>query len=408
LIIHRLLKYRDCDGKVNMEFELTDYQIELRRLLHRNPELSGHEKKTARTITEYIKKYNPDGVINNLGGEGVAFIFNGAQMGTGADKGPTVMIRCELDALPIDEINQVEYRSGERNVMHACGHDGHMTIAASLAPILNRRKPNRGRVVLLFQPAEETGRGADLVIGDRKFRKITPDYIFALHNLPGFSKGTIILSRQNFAAASRGMIIKLTGKTSHAAEPEKGNSPAMAMSRIVEMLSGLKDEKNNFKDFKLATVIHVRLGEIAFGTTPGYAEVIATLRSYRNDDMEKLANMAESRAHTIADNSNIGCEVEWTEEFPATVNHEKCTELIESAISKTGYPSQYIEKPFKWSEDFGHFTEKFCGAMFGIGAGIDHPSIHNPDFDFPEEIIPNGVRMFTSIIEEITGLTAGE
>ncbi len=372
--------------------------IELRRRLHRHPELSGREHETARTIVEYIEQYHPDEIITGLGGEGLAFVFDGSE------SGPTVMIRCELDALPIQEINRFDYRSTRKNVMHACGHDGHMTIVAGLAPLLHRRKPERGRVVLLFQPAEETGRGADMVIRNGKFGDVQPDYIFAMHNLPGFPRGSIVLSRQNFAAASRGMIIKLSGKTSHAAEPEKGNSPAPVMARIVQMLNRLKDEQDGFRDFKLATVIHVRLGEIAFGTTPGYAEVIATLRSYRNDDMEALSRTAASRAEDIAAGDDIGCEVEWTEEFPATVNHEKCVQFIKSAVSDNAYRLQYIEKPFKWSEDFGHFTEKYCGAMFGLGSGLDHPSIHNPDFDFPEEIIAPGINMFTSVVEKTAGL----
>lgn len=190
--------------------------VNLRKDLHRNPELAGQEKRTSEKILESIKKFNPDEIISGIAGRGLVFIFNGRE------EGRTILFRSELDALPINEQNDFEYRSRKENVAHKCGHDGHMTILAGLASLLKSERPDKGKVVLLFQPAEETGEGAYAVLNDEKFAQIKPDYVFALHNLPGFMAGSVVVKPGIFAAASKGMIIKLHGKTSHASEPETG------------------------------------------------------------------------------------------------------------------------------------------------------------------------------------------
>jgi amidohydrolase len=372
--------------------------IELRKELHRNPELSGHEYMTAQRIESFIRKFEPVEVIKNLGGAGIAFVF------AGKSNGKTILIRCDLDALPIEESNEFEYRSSVRGVSHKCGHDGHMAIVSGLAKMVSEKGLEKGRVILLFQPAEETGEGAEKVLSDEKFKKLTPDYAFALHNLPGFPTGNIILRNQHFASASKGMIVTLKGKTSHAAEPENGRSPAVAMAKIILELTELPNQQN-FSDFTLITVIHAALGEIAFGTTPGYAEVRATLRSYRNDDMETLTEKAIRLVKNNAQAEDLEWEIDWTEEFPATVNDEDCFQIIKKATETIESKLKLIEKPFKWSEDFGHFTAKFNGALFGLGAGENHSQLHNPDYDFPDEIIETGIRIFYEIIKSCNNET---
>ncbi len=169
-----------------------DELIKLRKDLHCNPELSGKEKNTSAKIKNFISQFNPDEVISNIGGNGIAFIFKGKE------EGKTILFRSELDALPISEQNDFEYKSSVENVSHKCGHDGHMTILSGLASLLKNKKPDRGKVVLLFQPAEETGEGAAKVLEDKKFEQINPDYVFALHNLPGYPAGSVVIKNGNF------------------------------------------------------------------------------------------------------------------------------------------------------------------------------------------------------------------
>lgn len=369
--------------------------IAFRKYLHKYPELSKKEYKTAKKIKEFISGNTPDEIIEKLGGTGLAAIHNGKS------HGKTVLIRADIDALPISEINDFEHKSVFPEVGHKCGHDGHTTILAGLSVVLRENPPEKGRVVLLFQPSEETGEGADMVLNDPQFEKLKPDFVFALHNLPGYETSSIVIRKQHFAAASKGMTVKLFGKTSHAANPELGISPALAVAEIIQQLSSLSALKDGFHDFKLITVIHTRIGEIAFGTTPGYAEVRATLRSFRNDDMEVLTNKAVAIVEDASDKYGLKPEIGWQEEFPATINDEKCVQVLRQVAEENQFNVDEPGSPFRWSEDFGYFTLKYPGALFGIGSGEKHPSLHNPDYDFPDEIIPTGIRMFDGIIRKM-------
>jgi len=369
--------------------------VALRQQLHQHPEISGEEVNTATRIKTFINTFNPDRIVDNVGGYGLLVEFNGIE------KGPTVMFRCELDALPIKEKNTLSYHSKNQGKGHLCGHDGHMAMVAGLSSYLKAKRPKKGRVVLLFQPSEEDGQGADRIIHDQKFKKFEPDYIFAIHNLPGYPMHKVILSDQNFASASRGMAITLTGKSSHAAEPEKGINPGMGMSKIVMQIEELLKNKSLFKDFILITPIHARLGNIAYGTSPGDAEVHFTLRSYLNSDMDILIKKAEEIVEEIARQEKLKTKISYEEIFPATKNNPECTQIVAQACAKSGLNSGALEEPFRWSEDFGHFTSKFPGALFGLGSGTDQPALHNPDFDFPDELIPTGMSLYKAIYEYI-------
>lgn len=372
--------------------------VHFRKNLHKFPELSKKEYETAKKIKEFVSGNQPAEIIEGLGGTGLAVVFRGKA------PGKTVLIRADIDALPIGELNDaIDYKSVNAGVAHLCGHDGHSAILAGLSSVLSHNPPTNGNVVLLFQPAEETGEGAALVLSDPAFAAIAPDYVFALHNLPGFEKNGIVMRNEHFAAASKGMIIRLTGKTSHAANPEHGISPALAVAQIIQQLTQLSEAKDGFYAFKLITVIYTRIGEIAFGTTPGYAEVMATLRSYRNDDMEVLTNKAIKIVEEAADFYGLQEKIEWREEFPATINQTGCSDIVKEVAAENGFEIISPAEPFRWSEDFGHFTMKYPGALFGVGSGKKHPALHNPDYDFPDEIIPTSIMMFYGIIKKLLG-----
>ncbi len=378
--------------------EILDKATELRKLLHQHPELSGREKQTALRIRDWLERQKPDQVIEGLGGHGLAAIFDSGS------PGPTVLFRADLDALPIDEINTFSYKSENPGVSHKCGHDGHMAILSGFAMLLRERRPKKGKLILLYQPEEENGQGAAKVIEDDKFEKIQPDYAFALHNLPGFRKKAVIMKQGPFAAASKGMIVKLKGRSSHAAHPEQGHSPVHMMTDLINGLMAIPKEKKHFRDFVLLTIIHARLGEVAFGTNPGKGAVMATLRTYRDDDMDILNEKARELAQELSKKHDIGIEISYTEEFPATNNHPEASDVVFEAMQRADVETEEIEAPFRWSEDFGHFTGARKGALFGIGSGLDHPSLHNHDYDFPDEILETGIGMFYHIADQLVNL----
>ena len=275
-------------------------------------------------------------------------------------------------------------------------------------------KQNNKRIILLFQPAEETGEGALQMLQDENMQKLNLkiDYFFALHNIPSYEKNLIVCRENTFAAASTGIIIEFEGLTSHAAEPQNGKNPALALSELTTFLYFLSEnvikEKEN-KDFVLVTVVDAILGEtsrkslddIAFGVSPAKARVCATLRSYLDKDLQLLSQKTEQKAQELADNYDLKLKISYSEKFAATTNTKKSVELIQKAAKKLGLDYQNKEKPFSWSEDFGQFTQRFEGAMFGLGSGKNTPELHHSNYDFPDDITQTGINVFVSLIEEI-------
>lgn len=366
-----------------------------RKELHRHPELSGKEHETASRIKAFLQRFEPDEVIDRIGGSGVAAIFEGKQAG------PTILIRCELDALPIQEVNTFEHRSKRAGVSHKCGHDGHMAIICGLAEILHAYKIEKGRVVLLFQPAEENGKGAAAVLADKKFEQIKPDYVFALHNIPGFAESQIIIKSGSFTPSVNSIIIQLKGKTAHASEPHNGINPALAMTEITQQLLSLNQHDISQEDFCVATPVYLSLGDKAYGVSAGYGEVHFTLRCGNNAFMQKTEQKAASLAKEVAQKHRLGCDINWEESFYANENDAQAVALICESAKACGLPIFEADVPFPWGEDFGLFTASFKGAMFGLGAGEDVPALHNPDYDFPDHIIPAGINTFYTIIQKI-------
>jgi amidohydrolase len=374
---------------------------QLRKTIHKHPELSHQEQQTAKRIVALFENFAPDEVHTQLGGYGVAFVYSGQ------NDGPTTLIRCELDALPIQEQNTFSHRSMTDGVSHKCGHDGHMAILSSLGATLANRRPTQGRVILCFQPAEETGAGAIGMVTDAKFAALKPDYAFALHNYPGIKLGTVAVKAGTFNCASQGIIITLNGKTSHAAHPEDGVSPAIAMCQIIEQLNQLPQTlaKQGIKDKLWVTVIHAKLGEVAFGTSPGEAIVMATLRSESNMAMDTLVEMTQALSRRCALYAGLEIDFSFEDVFQASVNSQEGCDRVIEACQKTSTEYILMDEPMRWSEDFGQFTAVAQqGAMFALGAGIESPQLHNPDYDFSDELIPIGHALFLDLINQINAL----
>lgn len=374
---------------------MTDTLIKLRHRLHGAPELSNGEEQTAETITAFLEESHPDEIITDIGGHGLAAVFDSGR------PGPRILVRCELDALPIPETISLPYGSSTENAAHKCGHDGHMTIVAGLGTRLAEQRPKSGAVILLFQPAEEKGQGARRVIDDKKYSELKPDYALALHNLPGFPRGSMILRRGVFASASTGLHVHLKGRTSHAAEPESGNSPALAIAELIQRFSAMPQFHAALHEAAKVTVIHARLGEVAFGTSPGEADVMATLRAHEQEVIDRLMDEAIAIAEHTAESYGLQVTTELKEPFPSTANDDDVVGMLEKAAGKVGLEVISREIPFAWSEDFGHFTAEHKGALFGLGAGEDHPVLHHPEYDFPDDLIEPGIAVFEAAIKLI-------
>lgn len=367
----------------------------LRRDLHRNPEVSGEEIATAQRITAELRALGADRIWQGLGGHGVAAEFKG----TGP--GPTVLLRCELDGLPIRELSDLPYKSLIDGKGHLCGHDGHMVSMLGVGMRLAIRPPS-GRVILLFQPAEETGAGAKAVIEDDRWPEIRPDYAFAYHNVPGRPLGEIGLRSGPGNCASRGMQILFEGKSSHAAAPEDGLSPAHAMATLMASLPALGSGKIGEDSFALSTLTHANLGEPTFGIAPAEGELRVTLRTMSNVRMESL--IADALAEVERNRGALKVDLQWHDIFPSVVNNAEATAIARDVAQKLGHAIYEMALPMRWSEDFGRIGDDGPKAtMLYIGSGETQPQLHNPDYDFPDALLPFVIDQFCGIVESLLG-----
>jgi amidohydrolase len=371
--------------------------VAFRRELHRFPEISNEEEETARRVVDFVRETGPSEILTGLGGHGVAAVYDSGV------EGRTLLFRAELDALPIEELSDVPHRSAVPGKSHMCGHDGHSAILAAMARQLGRKGPARGRVVLMFQPAEETGNGAAGVTADPRYESIRPDFAYSLHNLPGTPLGHVRLKEGVVNCASRGMRIVLVGQDGaflhardrHLADAGRGRTDAGA--------GKLGGGRFSDDDFAMVTVTHAEMGEAVFGVAPGHAEVWATLRTRLDERMAALCADAERLAEETAARHGLGCSFDYHEIFVASLNAPEAVAHLRAAMDAEGVSHDEEALPMRASEDFGLFGRGSASAMLFLGSGETHPQLHNPDYDFPDDLIPIGARIFMRVVGNVLG-----
>ena len=379
--------------------------IKLRQELHKNPELSAQEFETQKRIKKFFEKLNPNKIIEFEGMTGIAFVFEGKKSSdpferVGTIKNMTIMFRADLDAVAVKEKSDIKYKSINEGIAHSCGHDGHMTILSGLGMKISKNRLKNKRVILLFQPAEEAEDGARRLINHKTFKEIEPDFVFGLHNIPGYKKNSVILKKNNFTSASKGLIIKLIGKTSHASEPEKGINPLNAVQHIINQLNKHLQQKKLYSDWFLISFMYIKIGEINYGISPGEAEIIVSLRAYTNEDLTKLTQNCENIVNKIAENEKLQVELSEKEYYPSVVNNDEGINIIRNAAKDINLKIIEKQEPFPWAEDFSYFCMKYKAAFFGLGSGTKQPKLHNANYNFPDEIIETGVELFYRIYKE--------
>ena len=375
----------------------TFYQI--RRELHQHPELSGHEARTARFVEDKLQAFHPTKVIRHVGGHGllVEYFFS--------EDGPTLLFRADMDAVAVQEPDDIPHHSQTPGVAHKCGHDGHTTILLRFARMLSERPLTKGRVLLLFQPAEENGTGSKAVLDTKVLDYYQIDKAFSLHNIPGYPLHAVLCKEGSFTCAVVSVSITLTGKTSHAAEPQKGISPIPAMLTIVDELSRWNNTDMQSDNYFLSTIVEIHVGEEAYGVSAGNGVIRATLRAKTDKLLHQHAEQLKKLVATECERTpDLQHEMEWLEPFSANENDSQSVSLIKSAAIRNNLPYIELQTPFSWGEDFGLFTQQYKGAMFGLGSGENCAPLHSPQYDFPDEVIETGATLFYTIAEENQGL----
>ena len=392
---------------------------QLRHTLHQHPELSMQETETMKILQVFLRENTS---LEIHAGEGWFYALKKASpsfRSGGSNAGP-MAFRADMDALPIAESISLPYGSENEGISHKCGHDGHCAVLCGLALELDRRETDRD-VYLIFQPGEEIGAGAKRCAELIREKGIAE--IYAMHNLGGYAEGTLVYRRGLTQPASEGLRIRLTGRTSHASAPEKGNNPAGAIAAIVQYASGeavftghgtaaisvsaARLPRSNPKTaaatdaqhtpMRLCTITGIRLGDGDFGISPGEGEICMTLRAEIEDEMLAMEKSVLSYAAQAAETAGLKMTCSIHDYFPETRNHDACLDKVLEAARKNKIPAISMGELWRASEDFGHYLKICPGAMIYIGNGEDYPPLHTSEYDFNDRIIEPAVNLFTGI-----------
>ena len=347
--------------------------LELRHALHQCPEISGQEEKTKALLQDFLRTHT------TLEIEPCGDGFYAAHREEHAAK-PSVALRADYDALA----------TPDGGAAHLCGHDGHAASLCAVALMLEGKKLGRN-VFLLFQPAEETGAGAYPCC--ELFEKESVGEIYGAHNLPGFPEGAVFTRPGTFACASRGVTLRFQGAPTHAAYPENGKNPALAVGKLLCALPELASP-DHYTGMTLCTVIGAELGEKAFGAACAQAEVWLTLRAEHNADLEKLRTSVLGCAKALCEEAELGFSFEEQDVFPATENNAACAQKV---LTLCG--GRTLDVPMRWSEDFGHYLLRVPGAFFGIGAGENHAPLHTAHYEYPDSLLEPTAAAFMAIVQ---------
>lgn len=355
--------------------EIINDILMLRRALHELPEPAFQEKKTKKCLMNYLAEHSQLEIVDR------GSWFYAVWHGTDDRRG--IAFRADFDAVAVKD----------RCVGHYCGHDGHAAILAGFAQYITQMKPERS-VYLIFQPAEETGKGALLCREILAECPITE--IYGFHNIPGYEKNSILLLDGTFACASTGLEITITGTPSHAAYPEAGRNPALVIARIITGLQALLDRKH--RGMVLGTVIGIELGSTAYGVSASEGVLRLTVRGELQEEFESLVLQIRRLAEELSQKSGMDCSIKEIERFPATENDSGAIRRLKNAAQKAGRKVVVPEEPFRWSEDFGYYLQKVQGAFFGVGDGEKYAQLHTEDFVFPDEIIPAVLDVYAGLL----------
>ena len=360
----------------------------LRHELHRRPDLPLRESGTIRIVRDFLRENTSFEICDRDGW------FYAVKPAPDPAAAP-VAFRAELDALPMDESVSLPYGSVREGISHKCGHDGHMAALCGLALALDRRKTDR-TVYLIFQPAEEIGRGGE------RCAELIPEKgiaeVYAFHNLSGYPENSLVYRRQLTQPASEGVKILLRGKPSHASAPEEGRSPAAALAELALYARGLPEEEPH-EGLALCTVVGLQCGREDFGIAPGEGSVCVTLRAEQEPFLMEMEKKLLRKAEELAARDGLQTGNEIRDPFPETRNHNAALDRVLRKAAGLGMRAIEMEDMWRASEDFGYYLKKCPGALVYIGNGENYPAVHTDAYDFNDRILETAVRLFLALAE---------
>ena len=379
--------------------KITDEAVEIRRDLHAYPELGFQEERTASVVADRLHALGLE-VATGVAKTGVVGLLRGGR------PGKTVMVRADMDALPIQEANDVPYRSQNDGAMHACGHDGHTAMALMAARVLmDRRDRLRGNVKFIFQPAEEGPGGAAPMIEAGVLKDPDVDAAVGIHLWNDLPVGRIGVQSGAIMASMDVLEITIRGKGSHAAKPNDGVDPIVASAHVITALQTLISRERNPLDPAILTIASIH-GGTTFNVIPDEVKLLGTVRTLSDELWEAMPGRVKRMAEGVAAGFGATAEVDYRKMYPVTRNDPALADRVEALAQDLVGPESVIRhQTTLGGEDMSFFLREVPGCFFFIGSanaerGLDHPH-HNPRFDFDEDALGIGIEMLVRSVESL-------
>ncbi|MDF2383322.1 amidohydrolase [Nostoc ellipsosporum NOK] len=371
-----------------------------RRHFHQHPELGFEEVETAAFVAERLRAWGIETHVG-LGGTGVVGVIRGDAPAAGAAL-PSIGLRADMDALPIEERGQAPHRSARPGLMHACGHDGHTAMLLGAARILAGRRDFAGTVNLIFQPAEEGLGGARAMIDAGLFERFPCDAVFALHNAPPLPLGTAAVHAGPACAGAARFQVEMRGRGGHAATPHLTASPISAAAALVPLIEAIPARRIQASGMAVVTIGSINGGD-AFNVVPDVVTLTGTARAFDGATMQALEAELRRCCAGMGQAHDVTCDMRFEILFPPTVNHAGEAGIAAAALSEMLGQAAVIRDmpPVTGSEDFAYMLERLPGAYVLLGTGVakDTPMLHSPDYDFEDRLLPIGASFFLKLVD---------
>ena len=377
--------------------------VAIRKDIHAHPELCFQEQRTADVVAAKLTEWGIP-VHRGMGTTGVVGIIKN---GTSER---AIGLRADMDALPLQEFNTFAHASKHEGKMHACGHDGHTAMLLSAAQHLAKHRNFDGTVYVIFQPAEEGGGGAREMIKDGLFKKFPMQAVFGMHNWPGAEVGTFAVSPGPVMASSNEFKITVHGKGSHAALPHNGVDPIVVASQMVQAFQNIITRNKKPVDAGVISVTMIHAGH-ATNVIPDSCEMQGTVRTFTLEVLDLIERRMKEVAEHICAANEARCEFEFVRNYPPTINHVKEAAFMREVMGEmVGTGNVIDQEPTMGAEDFSFMLQEIPGAYGFIangdgahremGHGAGPCTLHNPSYDFNDELIPLGGSLWVKMVEK--------
>ncbi len=324
------------------------------------------------------------------------------------DSGRAIALRADMDGLPMPEANMFEHKSQNQGRMHACGHDGHMTMLLGAARYLAETRQFDGTVYFYFQPAEEGGAGAKAMIDEGLFDQFDVESVWGMHNWPGLPAGEIAISTGACMASADHFSITMKGQGSHAAMPHQAIDPVIASAQLIQALQNIVSRQTNPLDAAVVSITMVNGGS-AFNVIPDQVELGGTARAILPETRQQIEQSVRSISQHVADMCGCTVDVDWRAGYPPTVNHARQAHIAADVAKQIVGPDKVHMDlpPSMGAEDFAFMLEARKGAYIWLGAGEAQPGkmLHNTGYDFNDEILPVGTSYWVKLVESQLAIT---